>query len=279
MKVYIYAKGGHTFGLDAIRRCSYIAKLLDEKKCDPILCVNEFSAGAYAKKQLDIKKYITTETLNELSKVLNKGDTLIYESDETSDFIELEAKNHFSFLYKIPDDIPISITDKFLYKKHNSKKNEKLFFYGDEDYSKDLINLCEKTTKYEIPLLLGKYFFIGDEKKLENSFSQLLNSHEYVNYIQNTKYLLSGSLNTCLESIECGNKPVLLKRKDKNYDERLIKEIHLPTINFISFDETFTKFEKIIKSYPKINKKEKFDMDTIVNDIFVRINTYRRLNN
>lgn len=278
MKIYIYAKGGHTFGLDAIRRCSYITKLLDEKNCEPILCVNEFSAGAYAKKQLDIKNYITTETLNDLSKVLKKGDTLIYESDEISEFIETQEKSYFSFLYKIPEDIPISITNKFLYKKQNSRKNEKLFFYGDEDYSKELINLCEKSAKYEIPLLLGEYFFIGDEKKFENRFSQLLNSQEYVRCVQNTKYLLSGSLNTCLESIECGNKPVLLKRKDKNYDDQLIKEIHLPTINFTTLDEVFIKFEKIIENYPKLNKKEKFNIDTIINDIFIRINTYRRLN-
>ncbi len=278
MKIYIYAKGDHTFGLDAIRRCSYIAKLLNEKSCEAILCVNEFSAGAYAKKQLNIKNYIITETLDELSKVLKKGDSLIYESDEISQFIETQEKNYFSFLYKIPDDIPISIIDSFLYKKQNSRKDEKLFFYGDEDYSKYLINLCEKTTKYDIPILLGEYFFIGDEKKLENRFSQLINSQEYLKCVQNTKYLLSGSLNTCLESIECGNKPVLLKRVDKNYDEKLIKNIHLPTIDFTNLDEILVKFEDIISNYPKLNKKEKFNLDTIINDIFIRINTYRRLN-
>lgn len=277
MKVYLYAKGGHTFGLDAIRRVSSITKLLEEKNCEPTLCVSEFSAGAYAKKELGIKNYIAIDTLDELSKIVKEGDILIYESDEICEFIQTHLKNYFSFLYKIPNDIPITIIDKSLYYKQRSQKNEKLFFYGDEDYSKELSNLCENSKKFGIPILLGHYFFIGDKKKFENSFSTLLDYQDYISCIKNTKYILSASLNTCLESIECGNKPVLLKRKDKTYDEKLIKNLHLPSINFSNLEENLSQFEKFIKNYPKLNKIEKFDIDTILNDIFVRINTYRKL--
>lgn len=97
--------------------------------------------------------------------------------------------------------------------------------------------------------------------------------------IKQTKYLLSGSLNACLESIVCGNKPVLLKRVDKVYDEDLIKKLHLPIISSDNLDDITTKFDKIIKNYPKLNKIDEFDINPIIHDIFVRIDTFRKLTN
>ena len=42
MQVYLYAKSGHTVGLDATRRCAAIANAL--KEFDPILCTSDFRA-------------------------------------------------------------------------------------------------------------------------------------------------------------------------------------------------------------------------------------------
>ncbi len=40
MKVYLYAKSGHTVGLEATKRCATIANAL--KVFEPILCTSDF---------------------------------------------------------------------------------------------------------------------------------------------------------------------------------------------------------------------------------------------
>jgi hypothetical protein len=55
MKVYLYAKSGHTIGLDETKRCSVIANILNE--FEPILCISDFRAGIFAKENLGVKKY------------------------------------------------------------------------------------------------------------------------------------------------------------------------------------------------------------------------------
>lgn len=279
MKVYLYAKSGHALGLDATRRCAAITKLLQEKDCDPILCTCDFRAGAYAKSVLGIKKYVSVDVLSNLPNIMQRGDILIFDSDEASDFTQGHMKGFCTLLYKIPEDIPSTIIDKTLYTKQKEAKKDKVFFYGDDDYKENLLNICKGSSKKEISLLLGHYFFLGNEKKLEHFFDELIDEEEYVEVIKQTKFLLSGSLNACLESIACGNKPVLLKRVDKDYDEELIKKLHLPTISSDNLDDIINKFEKIINNYPKLNKVEEFDLNPIIHDIFVRIDTFRKLTN
>ncbi|XOB62098.1 hypothetical protein ACMC56_16090 [Campylobacterota bacterium DY0563] len=277
MKVYLYAKSGHAIGLDATRRCSAVAKLLEEKNCDPILCTCDFRAGAYAKEELGIKKYVSVDLLSNLPNIMERGDILIYDTDEASEFMETNMKEFCTLLYKIPDDIPSKIIDKELYKRQKNHPIEKMFFFGDDDYNNILLNLCKDSKQTNIPLLWGHYFFLGNEKELSPYFSEILEEEDYIDSIKKVKYLLSGSLNTCIEAIECGGKPVLLRRDDKEYDESLIKELHLPTIKGITLDEIIEKFDSIIKNYPKINYSHNYDIDSIINSISVRIETYRKL--
>lgn len=277
MKVYLYAKSGHAIGLDATRRCSAIAKLLQEKDCDPILCTCDFRAGAYAKEELGIKKYVSVDVLSNLPNIMQRGDILIYDSDEASDFMQTHMKDFCTLLYKIPEDIPFTITDNELFKKQENHNIEKLIYFGDDDYNNILLNMCENSKKQDIPLLWGHYFFLGNENKLNPYFNELLEEESYINSIQNAKYLLSGSLNACIESIKCGGKPVLLRREDKEYDEKLIKELNLPTIQASSLNDAVEKFETTIKKYPQINLPEDFNITSIINDICVRINAYKKL--
>ena len=56
MKIYFYAKSGHTIGLEATKKCATIINIL--KNFDPILCTSDFRAGAFAKDNLGVKKYV-----------------------------------------------------------------------------------------------------------------------------------------------------------------------------------------------------------------------------
>lgn len=275
MKVYLYAKSGHSIGLDATRRCAAIANVLKEN--DPILCTCDFRAGAYAKEELGIKKYVSVDILSNLPNMMQRGDILFYDSDEASDFMQNHMEEFASFLYKIGKDIPYTIVDKTHFVKGN-QSIEKTFFYGDDDYENTLLDLCKDAKEFDIPLQMGHYFFLGNEKVLQNHFSKLFEEEEYIETIKNTKYLLTGSFNAAIESLECGNNPVLLLREDKSYDKELIKSLNLPTINNNSLENIFKEFDTICQEKVNYKKVEEFSFETIIKEINEKIKVFNKIN-
>ncbi|MGB5919298.1 hypothetical protein [Arcobacter sp.] len=263
MKIYIYAKSGHSIGLEATRTCCAIAAKL--KEFDPILCTCDFRAGVYAKEELGIKKYVSVDVLTNLPNIMERGDILIYDSDETTDIMEKHMKDFCSLLYKVGVDTPQNIVDDKLFKKNPNPKCEKTLFFGDDDYGNLLLELIKNSSKKQINLLLGHYFFLGNETKLTPYFEKLFTDEEYVDTISDSKFLLTTSIQSCMESIACGNKPVLLLRKDKSYNLQFIENLNLPTINYNeNLDKMILEFEDIISSYPNLNDIEIFDFNTLV---------------
>jgi len=276
MKVYIYAKSGHNIGLEAVRRCASIYSKL--KEFDPILCTCDFRAGAYAKDELGIKKYVSVDVLTNLPNMMKRGDILIFDSDETTQFMEEHMNDFCSLLYKVGTDIPYSIVDDSLFSKNENPNIEKSLFFGDDDYSNLLLELTKDSSKQDINLLLGHYFFLGNESKLAPFFNTMFTDEEYINTISNTKFLLTTSPQSCFESIVCGNSPVLLLREDKKYDINFIEDLNIPTINYNeNLDKIVLEFEDKISSYPKLNYINNFDLNPIVKQIGEKIDTFKKL--
>jgi len=276
MQVYIYAKSGHNIGLEATRRCAAVASIL--KEFDPILCTCDFRAGVYAKEELGIKKYVSVDVLTNLPNMMKRGDILIFDSDETTEFLETHMKDFCSLLYKIGDDIPDFIIDTSLFVKNESPKLEKTFFFGDDDYENKLLELTNNSSKQELNLLLGHYFFLGNESKLAAYFNMLFTDEEYVNTISNSKFLLTTSLQSCFESIACGNNPILLLRQDKEYNMEFISNLNIPTINYNeNLDKIVSEFEEKIISYPKLNEIDNFDFTPIIEQVSKKIDAYNKL--
>ncbi|WP_428025287.1 hypothetical protein [Arcobacter sp.] len=276
MKIYIYAKSGHNIGLEATRSCAAIASEL--KNFDPILCTCDFRAGAYAKEELGIKKYVSVDVLTNLPNMMQRGDILIFDSDETTEFMENHMKEFCSLLYKVGVDIPFNIVDKSLFIKNENPSLEKTLFFGDDDYNNMLLELINNSSKLELNLLLGHYFFLGNEKKLEPFFNKLFTDEEYIYTISNSKFLLTTSLQSCLESIACGNSPVLLLREDKVYNMEFISKLNLPTINYNkNLGKIVSEFEDKISSYPNLTDIDKFDFNPIIKEIDKKVDTYNKL--
>mgnify|MGYP003486269905 FL=1 len=124
---------------------------------------------------------------------------------------------------------------------------------------------------------MGHYFFLGNEKIFVNHFSNIIDEEEYVQTIQNSKYLLTTSLQTALESLSCGNKPVLFRRIDKSYDEELIKKLNLPLIQSDNLEELINQFELIIKDYPIITNFKCTDFKIISSEIKEKIELFNKL--
>ena len=275
MQVYLYAKSGHTVGLDATKRCAVIANFL--KELDPILCTSDFRAGAFAKDNLGVKKYVNIDVVRNLHNMMHRGDILIYETPEVNENMKEEMKEFCTLLYGIGEELNEIIVDESIYIKNENPTIEKTIFFGDDDYHNLLLGIIEDSKKYDINLLMGHYFFLGNEKIFVNHFLNIIDEEEYVQTIQNSKYLLSTSLQTALESLSCGNKPVLFRRIDKSYDEELIKKLNLPLIQSDNLEELINQFELIIKDYPIITNFKCTDFKIISSEIKEKIELFNKL--
>jgi len=271
MQVYLYAKSGHTIGLDATRRCAAVAAFLQE--FDPILCTSDFRAGAYAKEHLGVKKYVSIDISSNLYNIMRRGDILIYDCDEKDDFIEKNMKEFCSLLFKIGTDIPSSIINTTFFKPQSIQEENKVFFFGDDDYNNLLLDLVQNGSKHNLDLLMGHYFFLGNEKKLAPYFNSCLEEEEYIQTVQTTKYLFSSSVNACLESAYCGNSPVLYQRADKEYlNLDLVKSLNIPIVYNDSLEKSIKQFEQLTLNYPTLNSSQTFDMTYIYGKIRETLN-------
>lgn len=207
---------------------------------------------------------------------MQKRDILLYDTDETNELMK-EGMNEFCSLVYNLDELGEIIVDKELYTKVENPSIEKTIFFGDDDYNELFLQGVKESSKHEITLLMGHYFFLGNEKVFTQHFNEVIDEEEYVETIQNSKYLLTASLQTALESISCGNSPVLFKREDKTYNEDLIKKLNIPVIEAKSIDKTIEEFDDIIKSYPTIENFEIYDISQVKNEITQKIEAYKKL--
>lgn len=274
MQVYLYAKSGHTVGLEATKRCAAVANAL--KEFNPILCTSDFRAGAFAKENLEVKKYVNIDVLRNLTNIMQRNDILIFDSKEANDDMKSEMKQFCSLLYEIGTDIKEIIVDTNLYTKVPNPSIEKTLFFGDDDYNNILLDMI-KNSDNKISLLMGHYFFLGNEKIFKNHFSEVIDEEEYVSTIQNSKYLLTASLQTAFESLACGNYPVLFKRIDKEYNDELISKYNIPVINYTNINDLIENFENLIKDYPLINNFEITSLDNVISEIKQKIELFNKL--
>ena len=280
MQVYLYAKSGHTVGLEATKRCAAIANAL--KEFDPILCTSDFRAGAFAKDLLGIRRYVNIDVIRNLHNIMEKRDILIYDTPEINDNMKKDMTDFCTLVYGIDDEIKGIIVDSSIYNKMdntNLNKLDKTIFFGDDDYNNIFLEMAKESEKQEINMLMGHYFFLGNEKVFSNYFSNVIDEEEYVQTIKNSKYLLTASLQSALESLACGNFPVLFKRFDKNYDEELITNLNIPVIKGDNLKQLIENFSVIINNYPNINNFNIISFDTIIKNVKEKIDLYNKLMN
>jgi hypothetical protein len=275
MQVYLYAKSGHTIGLEATKRCAAIANVL--KEFDPILCTSDFRAGAFAKDLLGIRRYVNIDVVRNLHNIMQKRDILVYDTPEANEDMKKDMKEFCTLVYGIDNEIQGIVVDTSIYTKQENPKLEKTIFFGDDDYYNLFLKLLEESGKFNINLLIGHYFFLGNEKIFNNHFSNVIDEEEYVQTIKDSKYLLTASLQTALESLACGNKPVLFRREDKIYDEKLIEELNLPIIEASSLEELLEKFDLSINEYPIISNFNIVNLENIKKEIKEKIDLYNKL--
>ena len=267
MQVYIYAKSGHNFGLENVRRASALCNVFKEN--DPILCTADYRAATFAKSELGVNRGVGVDIIGNLPHVMERGDILIFDdSGEASDTMQEHMEQFCTHLYKVGKDIPYDIVDQ-TFTNDMETQHEKAIFFADDDYAQWFLNLSQQSSKQDLPMIMGHYFFLGNDDKLKPFFNQIIEEEDYVEAIKTTKYLLTASVHSCFESLASGNFPVFFKREDKENIENieLLNKYNIPTISGDSLEELIKNFDLKIENYPKLNNIEKFDFSDIKKDI------------
>jgi hypothetical protein len=276
MTLYIYARSGHNFGLENIRRCSVIYKKLAH--LDPILATADYRAASFAKAELGVKKGVGVDIIGNLPHMMRRKDILIFDSLEPSETMREYMADFCEILLEVGVDIPYDIVDDE-YFEPSTMINEKGFFFADDDYEADLLKICEGSKNYGLPILLGHYFFLGSETKLAPYFGEMYEDEEYSKFIKGTKYLLTSSINAALESLASGNHPVFFARNIKPYKGELqfLEKYNIPQISGENLDQLVANFEQVIASYPKTNPIEKVDITEIITNIEATMKKYEAM--
>ncbi len=277
MNIYLYTKSGHNVGLEQVRRGSVLYKQLKEKGCDPIMCTADYRAATFAR-DLGVHKGIGIDLIGNLPNLMERSDMLIFDTDEPSETMREFMGEYCTKLYEVGIDIPKTLVDDKFFEGGN-KSIEKTFFLADDDYADSLLKtICPNTKKQNISLLMGHYFFMGNDDKLVPYFNNIIEEEEYEDTILNTKYLLTGSLNAAFESLASGNKPVFYIREDKECEDLdLIKQYNIPTVIGNNMDDIISKFENIISNYPEVKKLEKVDTTKIITEISEVIEKFKAI--
>lgn len=266
MQLYIYAKSGHSFGLENIRRASALCNML--KNSDPILCSADYRASTFAKAELGVKKGVGVDVIGNMPNVMERRDMLIYDdSGEASPTMQAHMKEYCEHLFKVGIDIPFDIVDETYFEKCE-KTNDKAIFFADDDYADWFLNLFQTSPKQDLPLVWGHYFFFKNEALTAKYFSEVREEEEYIDTIKSTKFILTASVHTALETIASGGCPVFFKRGDKetqNYN--LIEKYNIPEISGETMDQLIHNFNEVCENYPEIKQIEKFDISEIKDKI------------
>jgi len=255
MKTYYYAHTGHRIGLDRFRRGVAILNALD---ADITLLTSDYRIAQIAD-EYGIEKCVGLDVVRNIPQIAESGDRLILDSDEANPIMLQDMEIFFSSLIHLSNDT-VCVDKKFF---GSFEKSVKLsYFFGDDDYEKDLEKNLDFVEGLDAHLQLGFYYFLDYEDMLKEKFSNYFEFEEYDEMIQKTDILLTSSPQAVLESLATGGKPIYFQREDytqdmnelfeslnipiiKNYDKNHLKVI-ISTINRVKYVDITHDGSKII---------------------------------
>ena len=260
MTIYYYAFTGHKYGLERARRAAVILKGLKAKGFDTMLLVNDFRAGLAAR-DFGISESVHIEGIQDIDAIAKLGDVIIIDSPEDdhgrlvkycSDFKHVfrfaehddDKSIHGETLFTIDCEaencISSIIVDDIYFKEHQ-KEERTLFFLGDADADKTILNNSDFFETYKMELLLGHYFYVKYENDLEKIFITLHESEEYTELLCSSKRIITASFQTALEAKTAGAEVIFINISNITDKQKellsLLKIILIYDFNIDSFKQ------------------------------------------
>jgi hypothetical protein len=258
MRNFYYVHTGHRIGLDRFRRAVAILNALDT---NITLLTSDFRIAQVAK-DFGIQECVGIDVVRNIPYIAQNGDNLIFDSAEANPLMLEDMRNFFSNFLRVSDDqhdkkeknesllspylegegicYGVVVDEKFF--KPCEKKVKISYFFGDDDYEKDLEKHFDFIEGLDVALGLGFYYFLDYEDMLKEKFSHHFEFEEYDEMIMQSEILLTASPQAVLDSLATGGKPIYFQREDytqdfcklfedlgvpivKNYDKKLLNEI------------------------------------------------------
>jgi len=254
MKTYYYVHTGHRIGLDRFRRAVAILSKLDE---DITLLTSDYRIAQVAR-DFGVEKSVGIDVVRNIPQIAKYGDKLIFDSDEANPIMLEDMKEFFSLFVHISNDT-IAVEDKFFKQKTKSVKIS--YFFGDDDYEKDLEKHFDFIEDINPHLQLGFYYFLDYEDMLKEKFVNHFEFEDYNEMIMNSEILITCSPQAVLESLASGGKPIYIQREDyaRNFN-KLLSDLNVPIID--SFNKV--RLKDILETIDKIEYKHIQNCNKIV---------------
>jgi hypothetical protein len=287
MKLYYYAFTSHKYGLDRMKRGAVILNKLRESGVETMLLVNDFRAGLVAR-DFGVHESITIEGIQDIDAIAQIGDSVIIDSPEDdhgrlvkycSDFKSvfrfsehLEDKSiHGEVMLRLDckDENCISslIVDDTYFEEH-TKENRTLFFLGDSDANKTILNNADFFKDMNMELLLGNYFYVKYESDLEKIFDTLHEAEEYMDLICSSSRIVTSSFQTALDASVAGAEVIFIENNELCEGQREILNL-LKVILIIKFNKLEYQHALLKNVSRASNAIER--IETIINKIINRL--------
>jgi hypothetical protein len=248
MKIYYYVHTGHRVGLDRFRRACTIIRALGD--VDITLLCSDFRIANEAR-HFGVEKAVGIDVVRNIPKIANHGDKLIFDSDEANPIMLEDMRNFFSTFIRVSDDKydsradgellispylsgegicnAIAVDDKYFAKEEKTIKLA--YFFGDDDYEKDLEKNLSFVADLNPDLLLGFYYFLDYEDFLRKGFKNHHEFEEYDEVIKKSQILITASPQAVFENLAAGGKPIYIQRDGYREDFiELFESLKVPVI-------------------------------------------------
>ena len=283
MKIYYYVHTGHRIGLDRFRRMVAILNALQDVEITVL--TSDFRI-AHIAREFGIENCVGVDVVRNIPYIAHHGDKLIFDSNEANPVMLNDMRGFFSKLIRISDLLDEqkaqneSLISPFLsgdgifndlivedkYFKNYEKTTEVTYFFGDDDYEKDLERHLDFIDFLNPKLQLGYYYFLDYEDMLKEKFKEYFEFEEYFEMITTSKILITASPQAVLDSLASGGKPIYFQRDDyakdfltlferlnvpiiKNYNKNKFNLIleNIDTHNYVKITQNTKKIAKFIK--------------------------------
>ncbi len=269
--VYYYANTGHKIGLDRLRRGAALLNKLESEGVETRLLVNDFRAGLAAR-DLGVNEYVTIDTIQDIDAIAEAGANSIIIDSSEDDHGRLvkycvDFKNVWRFEHS-PEDQSVHgeilmrvkcedegcedavIIDES-YTAKEQKESRLLFFLGDADYDKIILNNADFFKAFDMELLLGNYFFVKYEDDLAKLFSALHEAEEYTDLIHSSETVITASSQTALEAKACGAKVFYIRgEKDALYPADILISYGISIVKSFDISELQAKLDEKTVAVP-----------------------------
>lgn len=272
MKIYYYVHTGHRIGLDRFRRACTIIRSLGD--VDITLLCSDFRIANEAR-HFGVDKAVGIDVVRNIPQIAKHGDKLIFDSEEANPIMLDDMRRYFSTFIRVSDKkedvkadgeflispylsgdgICNAVAVDYKYFENEEKAIELSYFFGDDDYEKDLEKNLDLVKDLNPDLLLGFYYFLDYEDFLKKTFRNYHEFEEYDEIIKKSKILVTASPQAVLESLASGAKPVYVQREDYTTDFlELFSSFNIPIVKNY-------KKEELIDIISSINNNNYFKME------------------